>query len=92
MTGAGASREAWIILLFTLVVNVPFGWWRAGTRKLSPAWFVAVHAPVALIAALRIGIGLGWRWGLLPFTVAAYCTGQFVGGRLRRGAARPGGA
>ena len=38
----------------------------------------------AAIAALRIWIDLGWRWGLLPFTVAAYFAGQFAGGRLRR--------
>lgn len=30
----------------TFLVNVPFGYWRAGVRKFSPAWFVAIHAAV----------------------------------------------
>ena len=40
-------------------VNVPFGWWRAGTRKFSRSWFLAVHAPVPLVVLLRIVSGLG---------------------------------
>jgi len=78
------TKEAWIVILFTLLVNLPFGYWRAGTRRLSVQWFVAVHTPILAIATLRVVIELGWRWSLLPFTIAAYFTGQFLGGRLRR--------
>jgi len=72
-----------LVALGAFVVNLPFGWWRAGVRKFSPAWFVAVHGPVPLVAAMRILSGLGWHLANLPFLVGAYFAGQFVGGRLR---------
>lgn len=71
------------VLAFTFLVNLPFGYWRAGTRARSLAWAVAVHAPVPLIAAFRLALGMGWQWSLLPFTAVAYLAGQMAGGRLR---------
>jgi hypothetical protein len=67
-----------------LVLNLPFGYWRAGLRKLSAGWFLAIHAPVPLVVALRWGLGLPFRWSTLPLFVAAYFTGQALGARLRR--------
>jgi hypothetical protein len=67
----------------TFLVNLPFGWWRARLRKFSPAWFVAIHAPVPIVVALRFALGLPFRWAMLPLFVAAYFGGQFVGTRLR---------
>ena len=72
------------ILFAVLVVNIPFGFWRAGVRKFSVAWFAAVHLPVPLVAAMRILSGLGWQWCTLPFFLVAYFAGQLVGGWLRR--------
>lgn len=82
-----------LVALGILIVNLPFGWWRAGLRKFSPAWFVAVHAPVPLAVGLRWLAGLGFRWELLPLFLAAYFGGQYLGGRLGRhaAAARAGG-
>lgn len=82
-----------LVALGILIVNLPFGWWRAGLRKFSPAWFVAVHAPVPLAVGLRWLAGVGFRWELLPLFVAAYFGGQYLGGRLGRhaAAARAGG-
>lgn len=72
-----------------LLLNLPFGWWRAGTRKLSLPWFLAVHLPVPLAIGLRFAAGLGFRLATLPLFVAAFFGGQFLGGRLRlRRAAR----
>ena len=67
----------------TCLVNLPFGWWRAALRKFSPAWFVAIHAPVPIVIGLRWVLGLPFRWAMLPLFVAAYFGGQFVGSRLR---------
>jgi hypothetical protein len=72
-----------LALLATFVVNLPFGYWRAGLRKLSPAWFVAIHAPVPLVIGLRFALGLPFRWSVLPLFVVAYFAGQFVGSRWR---------
>jgi len=70
----------------TFLINLPCGYWRAGLRKFSPAWFVAIHAPVPVVIALRYALGLPFRWSMLPLFVAAYFGGQFIGSRwgLRR--------
>ena len=67
-----------------VLINLPFGYWRAGVRKFSPAWFVAVHAPVPLAIGLRYLAGVGFRWSILPVLVAAFFAGQLIGARLRR--------
>jgi hypothetical protein len=66
------------------LVNLPFGFWRGGLRKFTPAWLVAVHAPVPLVVALRIGFGIRWGTATLPILLLAYFMGQYVGARLRR--------
>lgn len=76
--------ETLLLVAFAFVVNLPFGYWREGTAKFSPAWFVAVHAAVPLIIGLRYALDLEWRLGALPFTVAAYFAGQALGARWRR--------
>ena len=72
-----------LAIVATFVVNVPFGYWRAGVRKFSPAWFVAVHAAVPLVVALRYALGLPFRWAVFPLFVAAYFGGQTIGARWR---------
>lgn len=76
------------VALAILFLNLPFGWWREGTRKLSLPWFLAVHIPVPVAVGLRFATGLGFRLATLPLFVAAFFGGQFVGGRLRRWRAR----
>jgi hypothetical protein len=81
-----------LVAIMTFLLNLPFGWWRAKVRKFSPAWFVAIHAPVPVIVVLRFALGLPFRWETLPIFVACYFGGQFVGARLRmrRDASRAG--
>ena len=86
---AGAERPIhpmtnWSVATAILLLNLPFGWWRAGTRKLSLPWFLAVHTPVPLAIGLRLAAGLGFHLATLPLFVAAFFGGQFAGGRLRR--------
>jgi hypothetical protein len=66
-----------------LLVNLPFGFWRAATRKYTVPWFLAVHLPVPLVAGLRIWAGLGWKLTTFPVLVGAFLTGQFLGGKVR---------
>lgn len=70
--------------LAILALNLPFGFWRAGLRRFSPAWFVAIHAPVALAIGLRWIAGIPFGLPTLPLYVATFVAGQFLGGRLRR--------
>ena len=72
------------VALMISLINLPFGWWRAGVKKLSRPWFVAVHVPVLLAIALRIAIGVPLRLVTLPLFVFAFAAGQFLGGKLRQ--------
>ncbi len=65
------------------VINLPFGYWRAGVKRFSLPWFLAVHIPVPMAVGLRFSVGLGLRAATLPIFVGAFFTGQFLGGKLR---------
>ncbi len=73
-----------ILLLLGLIflINVPFGYWRANSKRFSWQWILAVHIPVPIAIGLRLLL-LGWMWLLVPAFVAAYSIGQFAGGKLR---------
>jgi hypothetical protein len=73
----------WLVAVAVLALNVPFGFWRAGVRKFSLPWILAVHAPVPLVVGLRLAAGLGWRLSTFPVLVGAFFTGQFLGGKVR---------
>jgi len=72
------------VALAVLLLNVPFGYWRANVRRLSSQWFLAIHLPVPVVVALRLWSGLGWRPLSVPLLVGAFFCGQLLGGRLRR--------
>jgi hypothetical protein len=67
-----------------LLLNLPFGYWRAGVRKFSLRWFLAVHVPVPLIIGLRLGSGIGWQIMSFPLLVGAFFGGQLLGGSFKR--------
>lgn len=73
----------WTVAAIVFALNVPFGYWRARTRKFSPAWFLAIHLPIPLIVLLRVYSGLGFKLSTFPLMLAAYFIGQFLGARLR---------
>ena len=73
-----------LLLSGIFIVNLPFGYWRESVRKFSTAWFIAVHAAVPLVIAMRIGLGIDWSLMILPLMLAAYFLGQAAGARLRR--------
>jgi len=74
----------WAVAVAVFLVNLPFGFWRAGVRRFTLPWFVAIHAPVPLAVGLRVLAGVGWQPSSLPAMVGAFLLGQFLGGRLRR--------
>ena len=78
----------WLLLMAVaagvLVLNLPFGFWRVGVRKFSLSWFLAVHLPIPCVVVLRLYSGLGWSLVSFPFVIAAYFTGQYLGGVLRQ--------
>jgi hypothetical protein len=74
----------WELLLAVLVINIPFGFWRAGARKFSLSWFLAVHIPVIIGIGLRVLSKLGWSLALFPALIGSFFLGQFLGGKLRQ--------
>lgn len=74
----------WTAAPLAFLINLPFGYWRASTKKFSGRWFLAALLP-ALLTAVALGIYSGMRWKLmsLPVLVVAFLLGQFVGGRVR---------
>jgi hypothetical protein len=75
-----APYSLWAVATFVLLANLPFGYWRANCRKLSFAWFMAIHAPVLLAIAIRLWLGVAFRFSTLPLFVLAFVIGQFLGG------------
>ncbi len=73
-----------LLIAGIFVVNLPLGYWREGVRKFSPTWFLAVHAAVPVVIAMRMSLGIKWSFAILPLMVAAYFGGQAAGARLRR--------
>ena len=79
----------WFSVLLAVLINLPFGYWRAGCRRLSRAWFVSIHVPVILTIGMRLGLGIPFRWLTLPLYVLAFMGGQFLGARLQQQWKRP---
>ncbi|MCU0634303.1 MAG: hypothetical protein MUE41_05480 [Gemmatimonadaceae bacterium] len=77
-------RATALVALLILAINLPFGVWRAGLRKMSVPWFVAVHVPVLLAMGARWVLGVPFRWGAVPFYVVAFIAGQWAGMRIAR--------
>ncbi len=81
-----AAQELWwrvfITCLATFVVNLPFGYWRGGLKKLSFWWFLAIHAPVPLVILIRKFNQLELSWVLAPFLLGSFFGGQFFGKQL----------
>jgi len=73
----------WTVALLVFLLNLPFGYWRASTKKFSRQWMLAIHLPVPLVIALRVWSGLGWKLISFPVLVGAFFLGQYVGGRVR---------
>lgn len=70
------------LVLMALVLNLPLGYWRAGTRKFSPAWFFFIHASIPVIIWARMSLGLS-AW-YIPFSLGSAVVGQLLGAKLRR--------
>ncbi len=71
-----------LAVLFVLLLNIPFGYWRANVKRFSPEWIFAIHIPVPLIIAYRIFAELGREFHMFPILISAFFLGQFIGGKI----------
>lgn len=72
----------WCAALAVLALNLPFGAWRAHTRRLSLPWLLSIHLPIPAVIALRYAFGLGFQLATYLVMVPAFFLGQFLGSRL----------
>ena len=63
----------------TIIVNLPFGYFRGGFRRLSFWWFVGIHAPVPFVILIRRFHHLDLTWEMAPFMLGSYLVGQIIG-------------
>ena len=68
-----------LISIFVLILNLPFGYWRINVKKFSPQWFIAIHMPTPFIILIRLLSGTGFDLFSFPFTITAYFLGQLIG-------------
>jgi len=84
MFGENAVSHVAVVALLTFLVNIPFGYWRAKTKKFSKEWFLAIHLPVPLIVLFRILMGVHLNIPTLVTFVISFFLGQRVGILLNR--------
>ena len=70
------------VLAAVVLLTLPFGFYRAYTRKLSLRWFLAIHVPVPLVFLVRVESHLSYTF--IPFTFLAFAAAQILGSRLGR--------
>ena len=77
-------HSIWSVAAAVLVLNLPFGFWRASVPRFSKSWLLAVHVPVPIVVVLRLLSGLGFQLYTFPVMVGAFFGGQLIGGTIRR--------
>jgi hypothetical protein len=70
------------VLGIIILLNLPFGYWRAHLKRFSFQWILAVHLSVPLVIIIRMLGGVGWHIKTLLLLAGAYFLGQYVGGIL----------
>jgi hypothetical protein len=78
----GAATTLLVVAAIVVVVNLPFGYWRANVRKFSAAWFLSVHGPVPAVVLVRIVAGVGFSFLTVPVLFGAFFSGQLLGSRI----------
>jgi len=69
-----------LLLAVALGANVLLGMWRRGIRRFSLVWFVAIHASIPLLVAMRLALARP-NW-VIPLEIALVVAGQLIGARL----------
>lgn len=69
--------------LSTLIVNLPFGYWRSRVPKMSWQWLLAIHLPVPIVILFRYLFGLGFELFTYPAMILAFFLGQLFGGMIK---------
>ena len=76
------TKPLLVLILFavTLLMNLPFGYFRKKERKYSFKWFLYIHLPIPFIFVMRVMSHIDFRY--IPLFVLAAIIGQIFGGRI----------
>jgi len=69
-----------LLFVFTLLINLPFGFARAKAIRYSFRWFLYIHVPIPLIFMARSLLHIEMKY--IPVFAIAAVMGQIIGGRL----------
>lgn len=64
----------------TFMLNLPFGYARAKTKRYSLRWFLYIHIPIAVIFIARTFAHVEIKY--IPILAVAAIAGQILGGKL----------
>ena len=70
-----------LLFVVALVVNLPFGYLRAGQRPRSLKWFLYIHIPIPFVVMTRYVFELGIKF--VPVSLVGAVLGQYLGGRIK---------
>lgn len=65
---------------FTLLINLPFGYARAKSKRYSLRWFLYIHVPIPIIFIARTISHIEINY--IPVLALAAIMGQILGGKL----------
>ncbi|MGA1862980.1 hypothetical protein OWM07_08850 [Deferribacter thermophilus] len=74
------NQLVFIITVIAFLLNLPFGILRKRYKKFSLGWFVCIHAPIPIVAILRLSTHTSWRY--IPIFLISSILGQIIGARL----------
>jgi ABC-type dipeptide/oligopeptide/nickel transport system permease subunit len=80
MDFSSAISHVAALFALTVLINLPFGYFRKRTRRFSLQWFLCVHIPIPFIFLARVLSHLDFRY--IPLFVAAAVIGQIWGARM----------
>ena len=69
-----------VLFVLTLLLNLPFGYARARSKKYSFRWFLFIHAPIPIIFIIRTFSHVQMKY--IPVFFVAAVIGQVIGGKL----------
>jgi hypothetical protein len=76
------SKAVAVAVLFslTILINLPFGYFRKKARRFSLKWFIYIHISIPFIFLARLFLHLDFRY--IPLFVLAAVIGQVWGGKV----------
>jgi hypothetical protein len=70
-----------LISVLAFTVNIPFGILRTKYKKFSLGWFLCIHAPIPIVAGIRIFSRVSLCF--IPLFLIVSIAGQVIGSRIK---------